>query len=79
MIAILEQEEDINQVTAYFSYEHFYVIYCKFWELDRDHDLFIDKMDLTRHNDHGEKIYFAIEYNAYQYILLQMNFYQIIY
>ena len=44
---MLEHEEDINQVTAYFSYEHFYVIYCKFWELDRDHDLFIDKIDLT--------------------------------
>ncbi|XP_014221215.1 uncharacterized protein LOC106648660 isoform X3 [Trichogramma pretiosum] len=53
IIAVLEHEEDINQVTAYFSYEHFYVIYCKFWELDRDHDLFIDKMDLTRHNDHA--------------------------
>lgn len=55
VIAILEHEEDINQVTAYFSYEHFYVIYCKFWELDRDHDLFIDKTDLTKHNDHGKK------------------------
>ncbi|XP_076685541.1 uncharacterized protein LOC143377758 isoform X2 [Andrena cerasifolii] len=53
VIAILEHEEDINQVTAYFSYEHFYVIYCKFWELDRDHDLFIDKTDLTKHNDHA--------------------------
>ncbi|KAK0087255.1 hypothetical protein PV325_001411 [Microctonus aethiopoides] len=53
IIGILEHEEDINQVTSYFSYEHFYVIYCKFWELDRDHDLFIDKMDLTRHNDHA--------------------------
>ncbi|XP_015604965.1 uncharacterized protein LOC107272377 isoform X2 [Cephus cinctus] len=53
VIAVLEHEEDINQVTAYFSYEHFYVIYCKFWELDRDHDLYIDKMDLTRHNDHA--------------------------
>lgn len=62
MIAVLEQEEDINQVTAYFSYEHFYVIYCKFWELDRDHDLFIDKMDLTRHNDHGEKACLALQY-----------------
>lgn len=55
VIAILEHEEDINQVTAYFSYEHFYVIYCKFWELDRDHDLFIDKTDLTKHNDHGKE------------------------
>ncbi|XP_071626318.1 uncharacterized protein [Temnothorax longispinosus] len=53
VIIVLEHEEDINQVTAYFSYEHFYVIYCKFWELDRDHDLFIDKIDLTRHNDHA--------------------------
>ena len=52
-LALLEEEEDINQVTEYFSYEHFYVIYCKFWELDKDHDLFIDKADLARHNDHG--------------------------
>lgn len=53
IIQLLEDEEDINQITQYFSYEHFYVIYCKFWELDRDHDLFIDKHDLTRHNDHA--------------------------
>ncbi|XP_048521114.1 serine/threonine-protein phosphatase 2A regulatory subunit B'' subunit beta isoform X2 [Dendroctonus ponderosae] len=53
IIQLLEEEEDINQITHYFSYEHFYVIYCKFWELDRDHDLFIDKQDLTRHNDHA--------------------------
>ncbi|KAK7090201.1 serine/threonine-protein phosphatase 2A regulatory subunit B'' subunit beta-like isoform X2 [Littorina saxatilis] len=52
-VALLEDEEDINQVTEYFSYEHFYVIYCKFWELDKDHDLFIDKADLARHNDHA--------------------------
>ena len=43
------------QVTDFFSYEHFYVIYCKFWELDKDHDLFIDREDLARHNDHGIK------------------------
>ncbi|XP_055867836.1 serine/threonine-protein phosphatase 2A regulatory subunit B'' subunit beta-like isoform X3 [Biomphalaria glabrata] len=49
----LEDEEDINQVKDYFSYEHFYVIYCKFWELDKDHDLYIDKNDLARHNDHA--------------------------
>ncbi|CAH4030865.1 unnamed protein product [Pieris brassicae] len=53
VIQLLEDEEDINQVTQYFSYEHFYVIYCKFWELDKDHDLFIDKHDLGRHNDHA--------------------------
>ena len=27
------------QVSDYFSYEHFYVIYCKFWEIDVDHNL----------------------------------------
>ncbi|KAK3749324.1 hypothetical protein RRG08_056204 [Elysia crispata] len=49
----LEEEEDINQIKDFFSYEHFYVIYCKFWELDKDHDLYIDKADLSRHNDHA--------------------------
>ncbi|XP_077338947.1 serine/threonine-protein phosphatase 2A regulatory subunit B'' subunit beta-like isoform X4 [Lithobates pipiens] len=51
-IALLE-EEDINQSIDYFSYEHFYVIYCKFWELDTDHDLYIDEQDLSKHNDHA--------------------------
>ncbi|XP_018425870.1 PREDICTED: serine/threonine-protein phosphatase 2A regulatory subunit B'' subunit beta-like isoform X1 [Nanorana parkeri] len=51
-VALLE-EEDINQSTDYFSYEHFYVIYCKFWELDTDHDLYIDEQDLSKHNDHA--------------------------
>uniref|UniRef100_A0A8C7ZJ42 Protein phosphatase 2, regulatory subunit B'', alpha n=1 Tax=Oryzias sinensis TaxID=183150 RepID=A0A8C7ZJ42_9TELE len=52
-LALLEEEEDINQITDYFSYEHFYVIYCKFWELDTDHDLYIDPKDLGRYNDHA--------------------------
>lgn len=52
-MALLEEEPDINQLTEYFSYEHFYVIYCKFWELDTDHDLYIDRKDLARHNDYG--------------------------
>ncbi|XP_006638957.2 serine/threonine-protein phosphatase 2A regulatory subunit B'' subunit beta isoform X1 [Lepisosteus oculatus] len=52
-VALLEDEEDVNQLTEYFSYEHFYVIYCKFWELDADHDLYIDQKDLARHNDHA--------------------------
>ncbi|XP_056599477.1 serine/threonine-protein phosphatase 2A regulatory subunit B'' subunit alpha [Triplophysa dalaica] len=52
-LALLEEEDDINQITDYFSYEHFYVIYCKFWELDTDHDLFIDPKDLAKYNDHA--------------------------
>ncbi|XP_035984456.1 serine/threonine-protein phosphatase 2A regulatory subunit B'' subunit alpha isoform X1 [Fundulus heteroclitus] len=51
-LALLEEEDDINQITDYFSYEHFYVIYCKFWELDTDHDLYIDPKDLARYNEH---------------------------
>ncbi|QQP40494.1 Serine/threonine-protein phosphatase 2A regulatory subunit B'' subunit alpha, partial [Caligus rogercresseyi] len=50
-LRLLSEEEDINRITHYFSYEHFYVIYCKFWELDTDHDLFIDREDLSQHND----------------------------
>jgi hypothetical protein len=37
----------------FFSYEHFYVIYCKFWELDLDHDFLIDKDDLLRYGNHA--------------------------
>uniref|UniRef100_A0A158R878 EF-hand domain-containing protein n=1 Tax=Taenia asiatica TaxID=60517 RepID=A0A158R878_TAEAS len=53
VLASLETEEDINLVTQYFSYEHFYVIYCKFWELDTNHDLIISKADLARHNNYA--------------------------
>ncbi|CAF1341647.1 unnamed protein product [Adineta steineri] len=47
----IEEEEDINRIHDYFSYEHFYVIYCKFWELDSDHDLLISRDDLAKHNN----------------------------
>lgn len=46
----------VFQIADYFSYEHFYVIYCKFWELDTDHDLLIDENDLMRHNNHGKYV-----------------------
>ncbi|KAG9160829.1 hypothetical protein Leryth_008657 [Lithospermum erythrorhizon] len=48
-----DEEEDINKVLRYFSYEHFYVIYCKFWELDADHDFQIDKENLIRYGNHA--------------------------
>lgn len=60
VVELLEDEDDINQITDYFSYEHFYVIYCKFWELDRDHDLVIDKEDLMRHNEAGKNFSLVI-------------------
>lgn len=49
----VDEEEDINLERACFSYEHFYVIYCRFWELDTDHDLTIDREDLLRYNGHA--------------------------
>lgn len=39
----IEAEPDINRNTDFFSYEDFYVIYIKFWELDSDHDFFLEK------------------------------------
>ncbi|XP_076955327.1 serine/threonine protein phosphatase 2A regulatory subunit B''beta-like [Bidens hawaiensis] len=48
-----DEEEDINKVLRFFSYEHFYVIYCKFWELDTDHDFLIDKENLIRYGNHS--------------------------
>ncbi|KAL3082928.1 hypothetical protein niasHS_010730 [Heterodera schachtii] len=45
----LDEVQDINKVTDFFSYEHFYVTYCKFWELDTDHDMIISRDDMRRH------------------------------
>ena len=53
MLGLLDAEDDINKLHDYFSYEHFYVIYCKFWELDSDHDGFIDVNDLSSYDDYA--------------------------
>ena len=47
----LEKIDDINWTQDVFSYQHFYVIYCKFWELDRDHDMVIDLPALRRYDN----------------------------
>jgi len=49
----VDSQPDINLVNDYFSYEHFYVIYCKFWELDHDHDFLISRDDLLKYNNHS--------------------------
>ncbi|KAJ3267906.1 Serine/threonine-protein phosphatase 2A regulatory subunit B'' subunit alpha [Terramyces sp. JEL0728] len=46
----LECTTDINTTKDLFSYQHFYVIYCKFWELDRDHDMIINFPSLLRYD-----------------------------
>ncbi len=49
----VDEEEDINLVLRYFSYEHFYTLYVKFWELDTDHDFLLSPEDLMRHGGHA--------------------------
>lgn len=49
----LADHDDIKMVRDYFSYEHFYVIYCTFWELDTDHDFLLDKDDLLKYDGHA--------------------------
>ncbi|KCV72533.1 hypothetical protein H696_00125, partial [Fonticula alba] len=48
LIAQLERI-NVSESDDFFSYKHFYVIYCKFWELDTDHDGVISRADLQRY------------------------------
>lgn len=56
---LLAIEEDIPvlyislQVTEYFSYEHFYVVFCRFYELDADRDGRLSGEDLIKYGEHG--------------------------
>ncbi|CAG8614150.1 8646_t:CDS:10 [Ambispora gerdemannii] len=47
MLRKLETKVDISHTHDYFSYKHFYVIYCSFWELDSNHDLQINEKELA--------------------------------
>lgn len=56
LVAVLHEiddQDDINKVLRYFSYEHFYVIYCKFWDLDTDHDFLLSREDVLRYGSHS--------------------------
>lgn len=49
----VDEETDINRVMDYFSYEHFYVLYCRFFELDADKDSKVTREDLLRYGEHS--------------------------
>ena len=49
----VDENDDINTVHEFFSYEHFYVLYCKFWELDTDRDFLLSRDDLLRYGGHA--------------------------
>ncbi len=46
------EENDLNQIREYFSYDHFYVIYCVFWKLDNN-DTSIDKEAFGKYGGHA--------------------------
>lgn len=48
----VDEETDINRCVEYFSYEHFYVLYCRFFELDTDKDAKISVDDLIKYGDY---------------------------
>jgi serine/threonine-protein phosphatase 2A regulatory subunit B'' len=48
----VDEETDINRCVEYFSYEHFYVLYCRFFELDADKDAKISSDDLMKYGDY---------------------------
>lgn len=47
----MDRCQDIEKSCKYFSYEHFYVIYCKFWCLDSDHDMRLGFDDLIEYDE----------------------------
>jgi serine/threonine-protein phosphatase 2A regulatory subunit B'' len=59
---ITVSKEDINSVRDYFSYEHFYVLYCIFYELDPEREpesqSFISREAFSKYKGHalGEKV-----------------------
>jgi serine/threonine-protein phosphatase 2A regulatory subunit B'' len=45
------QMADVNEATSIFCYQHFYVTFCKFWDLDMDGDGCVSCDDLVKFND----------------------------
>ncbi|KAJ3227577.1 Serine/threonine-protein phosphatase 2A regulatory subunit B'' subunit beta [Clydaea vesicula] len=44
-------KEDINLTRSIFSYKHYYVMYCRFWDLDLNHDMKINFQDFQYFNN----------------------------
>jgi serine/threonine-protein phosphatase 2A regulatory subunit B'' len=45
------QLADVNEAASLFCYQHFYVTFCKFWDLDGDGDGIIANEDVEKFND----------------------------
>ncbi|KAG2233373.1 hypothetical protein INT48_000376 [Thamnidium elegans] len=46
----LDPSIDLYAIHNVFSYKQFYVLYCKLWALDTDHDLALTETDLNNYN-----------------------------
>ena len=46
-----ERMADVNDSQHIFNYQHFYVAFCKFWDLDGDSDGILSKDDLSKFNE----------------------------
>ncbi|ETO13574.1 calcium ion binding protein [Reticulomyxa filosa] len=45
----LDQQNELEEITDYFNYQHFYVIYSKFIELDSNRDLVVETTDIAQY------------------------------
>lgn len=45
-----EKMEDVNSTHRMFNYQHFYVTFCKFWELDGDSDGYLTEEEMGKYN-----------------------------
>lgn len=50
VIQAIDPTIDLYTIHNYFSYKQFYVLYCKLWALDSDHDLSLSENDLSNYN-----------------------------
>ncbi|OEH75714.1 protein phosphatase [Cyclospora cayetanensis] len=49
----LNPSMELSAVRKFFSYDHFYVFYCSFHELDEDEDFLLHRSDVSKYQDHS--------------------------
>jgi serine/threonine-protein phosphatase 2A regulatory subunit B'' len=64
---------DINEPTSLFNYQHFYVTFCKFWDLDADGDGFLTRDDLLKFNEGALSVLVCDRFINFQYAPLSFT------
>lgn len=52
-LEFLKDTDNVNNELNYFSYEHFYVLFCKLWELDIEHSYMLTRDRLLQYSDYA--------------------------